>query len=62
LYLGEALNRLEDLKGAMSALKQSIELQPSPRACYALGIVYDRLHEREMADEMYRKAEDLGGW
>jgi tetratricopeptide (TPR) repeat protein len=62
LYLGEALNRIDDLEGALAALKRSAEIQPSARAYYAMGIVYDRLDQKGAAQAMYRKAEELGGW
>lgn len=62
LYLGEALNRLDDLEGAMTALSSSVELKESARAYYAMGIVYDRMNQKGAAHSMYRKAEELGGW
>lgn len=62
LYLGEALNHLNDIEGAMEALERSSELRPSARAYYAMGIVYDRRKQPELAEVLYRKAKELGGW
>ncbi|NIR45129.1 MAG: tetratricopeptide repeat protein [Gemmatimonadetes bacterium] len=62
LYLGEALNRIDDLEGALTALRRSVEIQPSARAYYAMGIVYDRMNQKGAAQAMYHKAEELGGW
>jgi tetratricopeptide (TPR) repeat protein len=62
LYLGEALNRMDEVDMAMEALERSIELRPSARAYYLAGILYDRKRQPGVAAEMYRKAEELGGW
>lgn len=62
LYLGEALNHMDDVDGAMAALERSIELRPNARAFYALGIIYDRKKQPDLAEVMYRKAKELGGW
>ena len=62
LYLGEALNRMDDVEGALTALQQSVELKQSPRAYYTMGILYDRKSQPDLANAMYRKAEELGGW
>ncbi len=61
-YLGEALNHLNDIDGAMEALQRSVEIKPSPRAYYTMGILYDRMKRPDLAQAMYRKAEELGGW
>jgi len=62
LYLGEALNHLNDIDAAMEALERSVEIKPSPRAYYTMGILYDRRKRPDLARAMYRKAEELGGW
>jgi tetratricopeptide (TPR) repeat protein len=62
LYLGEALNRLDQLDEAMGALERSVELRPSPRAFYTMGIIFDRKRQPDLAEAMYRKAEALGSW
>ncbi len=46
----------------MEALERSSELRPSARAYYAMGIVYDRRKQPELAEVLYRKAKELGGW
>jgi len=61
-YLGEALNHLNDIDAAMEALQRSVEIKPAPRAYYTMGILYDRMKRPDLAQAMYRKAEELGGW
>jgi tetratricopeptide (TPR) repeat protein len=62
LYLGEALNHMDEIEAAMEALERSAELRPSPRAFYTMGILYDRKKQPDLAEVMYRKAKELGGW
>lgn len=62
LYLGEALNHMDEIDGAMEALERSAELRPSPRAFYTMGILYDRKKQPDLAEVMYRRAKELGGW
>ena len=62
LYLGDALNRMDEVDAALEALERSLEIKASPRAYYTLGILYDRKHQPDLAHAMYRKAEELGGW
>jgi Flp pilus assembly protein TadD len=60
-YLGEALNHIDDLYGAMAAYQRAAELMPDhPRALYGLGIVYDRLGRPDDAARMYRKSREIG--
>lgn len=61
-YLGEALNRMNDVDRALEALERSVELRPNARAYYTMGILCDRKGQRGLAEAMYRKAEELGGW
>ncbi len=46
----------------MEALERSVELRPSARAFYTIGILFDRKRQPDIAQAMYRKAEELGGW
>jgi tetratricopeptide (TPR) repeat protein len=62
LYLGEALNHMDEIEAAMEALERSAELRPGPRTFYTMGILYDRKKQPDMAEVMYRKAKELGGW
>lgn len=62
LYLGEALNHMDEIEAAMEALERSAELRPSARAFYTMGILYDRKKQPDLAEVMYRKAKELGGW
>jgi tetratricopeptide (TPR) repeat protein len=56
------LNRLNQVDEAIAALERSVELKPSPRAYYTLGILHDRKKQPTLAQAMYRKAEEMGGW
>jgi len=58
-YLGEALNKLDDLPGALAAFERAVELQPEhSRTLHALGVVLDRLRRPEDATRMYRRARE----
>jgi Flp pilus assembly protein TadD len=60
--LGEALNHVDDLDGALQAFHRSTELRPTnPRALRGLGIVYDRLNRPAEAAQMYRRSRELAG-
>ena len=56
------LNHMDEIDGAMEALERSAELRPSPRAFYTMGILYDRKKQPDLAEVMYRRAKELGGW
>jgi Flp pilus assembly protein TadD len=59
-YLGEALNHVDDLLGALGAYQRAAELQPgNARALYGLGIIYDRLARPDDAALMYRKSREV---
>jgi Flp pilus assembly protein TadD len=59
-YLGEALNHVDDLLGALAAFQRATELQPgNARALYGLGIIYDRLARPDDAALMYRKSREV---
>lgn len=58
-HLGEALNRCDDLPGALAAYLRAVELEPGLwRALKGVGIVYDRLGKPEAAAPYYRRARD----
>ncbi len=58
-YLGEALNKLDDLAGALAAFERAADLQPHhARTLHALGVVLDRLRRPEDATRMYRRARE----
>jgi Flp pilus assembly protein TadD len=60
--LGEALNHVDDLDGALQAFQRSAELRPTnPRALRGLGVVYDRLNRPREAAAMYRRSRELTG-
>jgi Flp pilus assembly protein TadD len=60
--LGEALNHVDDLDGALQAFQRSAELQPTNgRALRGLGVVYDRLNRPRDAALMYRRSRELPG-
>jgi Flp pilus assembly protein TadD len=60
-YRGEALNRLGRVEEALEALNRATLLQPgNARAYYTLGILYDKKHLPEQAEQMYRKSRELG--
>ncbi len=59
-YLGEALNHVDDLPGALQAYQRSVELYPrNPKALYGLGIVLDRMNRPDDAAQLYRRSRDL---
>ncbi len=61
-YLGEALNKLDDLPGALTAFERAVELQPQhARTLHALGVVLDRLRRPDDATRMYRRAREAAG-
>lgn len=61
-YLGEALNHLDDLSGALAAYERAVELEPrNARALYGLGIVLDRLNRPDDATRMYRRSREAAG-
>ena len=58
-HLGEALNKCDDLAGALVAYQRAAELDPSHwRALKGVGIIYDRLGKPEQAAPFYRRARD----
>ncbi len=59
-YRGEALNRLGRVEEAVETMERTIQLQPRNwRAYHTLGMLFDRLEDRERASEMYRRAREL---
>ena len=61
-YLGEALNHVDDLDGALHSFQRAVELRPTnPKALYGLGIVLDRLNRPDEAAHMYRRSRELSG-
>ncbi len=61
-YLGEALNRVDDLPGAREAYEHAVELEPrNAKALYGLGIVLDRLNRPDEATRMYRRSREATG-
>ena len=61
-YLGEALNHMDDLPGALQAYQRSVELLPgNPRALYGMGIVLDRMNRPDAAAPLYRRSRELQG-
>jgi Flp pilus assembly protein TadD len=59
-YLGEALNHVDDLSGALAAYTRASELQPAnAKAFHGQGIVLDRLNRPEDATRMYRRAREV---
>ena len=58
-HLGEALNKCDDLAGALTAYLRAVELDPTMwRALKGVGIAYDRLGKPEQAAPYYRRARD----
>ncbi len=58
-YLGEALNHIDDLEGALAALVRAAELDPRhARALHAQGMVLDRLHRPHEAALLYRRSRE----
>jgi Flp pilus assembly protein TadD len=61
-YLGEALNHVDDLDGALHCFQRAVELRPNDsRALYGLGIVLDRMNRPDEAAQMYRRSRELAG-
>ena len=61
-YLGDALNHVDDLTGALAALERAVELQPTnPKALYGIGKVLDRLNRPDEATVMYRRSREVAG-
>jgi cytochrome c-type biogenesis protein CcmH/NrfG len=61
-YLGEALNHMDDLTGALAAYEKAVELQPAnPKALYGMGKVLDRLNRPDEATAMYRRSREMTG-
>jgi tetratricopeptide (TPR) repeat protein len=58
-YLGEALNHIDDLDGALAAFIRAAELDPRhAKALHAQGMVLDRLHRPEEAALLYRRSRE----
>ncbi|HXJ30339.1 MAG TPA: tetratricopeptide repeat protein [Gemmatimonadales bacterium] len=58
-YLGEALNHIDDLDGALAAFMRAAELDPRhAKALHAQGMVLDRLHRPEEAALLYRRSRE----
>ena len=58
-YLGEALNHIDDLDGALAAFVRAAELDPRhTKALHAQGMVLDRLHRPEEAALLYRRSRE----
>lgn len=58
-YLGEALNHIDDLDGALAAFVRAGELDPRhAKALHAQGMVLDRLHRPEEAALLYRRSRE----
>jgi len=58
-YLGEALNHIDDLEGALAAYVRAAELDPRhAKALHAQGMVLDRLHRPEEAALLYRRSRE----
>ena len=61
-YLGEALNHVDELGGALVAYERAVELEPrNAKALYGLGIVLDRLNRPDAATQMYRRSREATG-
>jgi cytochrome c-type biogenesis protein CcmH/NrfG len=59
-YLGEALNHVDDLSGALDAFARAAELSPAnARAFHGQGKVLDRMNRPEDATRMYRRAREV---
>ena len=58
-YLGEALNHIDDLDGALAAFVRAAELDPRhARALHGQGIVLDRLRRPDEAALLYRRSRE----
>lgn len=59
-YLGEALNHVDDLDGALAAFGRAAELDPHhAKALYGQGIVLDRLRRPTDAARLYRRSREV---
>jgi tetratricopeptide (TPR) repeat protein len=61
-YLGEALNHVDDLDGALAAFGRAAELDPHhAKALYGQGVVLDRLRRPDDAARLYRRSREAAG-
>jgi tetratricopeptide (TPR) repeat protein len=61
-YLGEALNHVDDLDGALAAFGRAAELDPRhAKALYGQGVVLDRLRRPDDAARLYRRSREAAG-
>jgi tetratricopeptide (TPR) repeat protein len=61
-YLGEALNHVDDLDGALAAFSRAAELDPRhAKALYGQGVVLDRLRRPDDAARLYRRSREVAG-
>ncbi len=59
-YLGEALNHIDDLDGALAAYARASELDPRhAKALYGQGVVLDRLRRPDDAATLYRRSREV---
>lgn len=59
-HLGEALNHVDDLQGALAAYGRAVEIDPQhAKALFGLGVVYDRLRRPNDATAAYRRAREV---
>ena len=59
-HLGEALNHVDDLDGALRCYQRAVELSPNDaRSLYGLGIVLDRMNRPDEAGQMYRRSREF---
>jgi Flp pilus assembly protein TadD len=59
-YLGEALNHVDDLDGALAAFARATELDPHhAKALYGQGVVLDRLRRPDDAAALYRRSREV---
>jgi tetratricopeptide (TPR) repeat protein len=59
-YLGDALNHVDDLDGALAAFGRAAELDPHhAKALYGQGIVLDRLRRPTDAARLYRRSREV---
>ena len=59
-YLGEALNHIDDLDGALTAYVRASELDPlHAKAWYGQGVVLDRLRRPDDAAALYRRSREV---
>jgi tetratricopeptide (TPR) repeat protein len=61
-YLGEALNHVDDLDGALAAFCRAAEIDPRhSKALYGQGVVLDRLRRPDDAARLYRLSREAAG-